>query len=30
MEEYTSGAFEKYDKSDIQGLLKNRFKEAKG
>jgi type I restriction enzyme R subunit len=29
MEEYTSGAFEKYDKSDIQGLLKNRFKEAK-
>ena len=28
-EEYTSGAFEKYDKSDIQGLLKNRFKEAK-
>jgi type I restriction enzyme R subunit len=29
MEEYTSGAFEKYDKNDIQGLLKNRFKEAK-
>jgi len=29
MEEYTSGAFEKYDKADIQGLLKNRFKEAK-
>ncbi|MCF8324430.1 MAG: type I restriction endonuclease subunit R [Leadbetterella sp.] len=29
MEEFTSGAFEKYDKADIQGLLKNRFKEAK-
>ncbi len=29
MEEYTSGAFEKYDEADIQGLLKNRFKEAK-
>ena len=29
MEEYTSGAFEKYDIKDIQGLLKNRFKESK-
>ena len=29
MEDYTSGAFEKYDNADIQGLLKNRFKEAK-
>jgi type I restriction enzyme R subunit len=29
MEEYTSGAFEKYEKADIEGLLKNRYKEAK-
>lgn len=29
MEQYTSGAFEQYDASDINGLLKNRFKEAK-
>jgi type I restriction enzyme R subunit len=29
MEQYTSGAFEQYDAADINGLLKNRFKEAK-